>query len=152
MTIAIAWTRRIRNCEELVFVSDSRLSKDVLRRNMSAQTMDEVTLVGRVWPQTEHIEHLLQWISRAECHTIAIMNGDTPILLVSLFGEIGGMIPLVPLPDNRLPMFSDKGKVWRIALSSRELTAFSIPELVVERLKILRGGVAEDEPEPRARE
>jgi hypothetical protein len=28
MTIAIAWTRRILNCEELVFVSDSRLSKD----------------------------------------------------------------------------------------------------------------------------
>jgi hypothetical protein len=28
MTIAIAWTRRIRDCEELVFVSDSRLSGD----------------------------------------------------------------------------------------------------------------------------
>ena len=28
MTIAIAWVRRIRDCEELVFVSDSRLSGD----------------------------------------------------------------------------------------------------------------------------
>lgn len=28
MTIAIAWTRRIRDCEELVFASDSRLSGD----------------------------------------------------------------------------------------------------------------------------
>ncbi|HWE84595.1 MAG TPA: hypothetical protein VG267_06600 [Terracidiphilus sp.] len=28
MTIAIAWTRRIRDCEELVFASDSRLSRD----------------------------------------------------------------------------------------------------------------------------
>jgi hypothetical protein len=28
MTVAIAWTRRIRDCEELVFASDSRLSRD----------------------------------------------------------------------------------------------------------------------------
>jgi hypothetical protein len=28
MTIAIAWTRRIRDCEELIFASDSRLSGD----------------------------------------------------------------------------------------------------------------------------
>src|SRR6266702_6627755 len=34
MTIAIAWVRRIRDCEELVFVSDSRLSGDA--RNFDA--------------------------------------------------------------------------------------------------------------------
>ncbi|MBV8793918.1 MAG: hypothetical protein JO136_03175 [Hyphomicrobiales bacterium] len=28
MTIAVAWVRTIRNCEELVFVTDSRLSGD----------------------------------------------------------------------------------------------------------------------------
>jgi hypothetical protein len=28
MTVVIAWVRKIRNCEELVFVSDSRLSGD----------------------------------------------------------------------------------------------------------------------------
>jgi len=122
---------------------------DVLRQNMNAQTMDDVTVVGRVWPQTEHVEHSLQWIAKAECHTVAIMDGDTPMLLVSLFGEIGGMIPLAALPESRLPTFSDNGKVWRIALPSREVTIFSIPELVVERMKILRGGVADDEPEPR---
>lgn len=112
---------------------------DVLRRNMNAQTMEEVTLVGHVWPQTEHMEHVLQWIAREDCHSVAIMDGDTPMLLVSLFGEIGGMIPLAPLPAHRLPTLSDKGKVWRIALPSRELTTFSIPELVVERMKALRG-------------
>jgi hypothetical protein len=125
---------------------------DALRRNMNAETMDAVTQVGRVWPQTEHVEHLLQWCARPASHTVAIMDGDTPMLLVSLFGEIGGMIPLAPLPTDRLPMFSDNGKVWRIALPSRELTTFSIPELVVERMKILRGNAAEDEAEPTVRE
>lgn len=125
---------------------------DVLRRNMCAQSMDEVTQVGRMWPQTEQVQTSLDLIAKAECHTVAIMDGDMPLLLVSLFGEIGATIPLAPAPAYGKLTFSDKGNAWRVALPSRELTTFTILGLVEERMKILRVGAAEDEPEPRFRE
>jgi len=125
---------------------------DLLRRNMNAETMDEVTQVGRIWPQTEDVQTSLDLIAKTECHTVAIVDGDMPLLLVSLFGEIGATIPLAPAPADGKLTFSDKGKVWRIALPSRELTTFTILGLVEERMKVLRAGAPEDEPKPRVRE
>ncbi len=125
---------------------------DVLRHNMYAQSMEEVTQVGRMWPQTEQVQTSLDLIAKAECHTLAIMDGDMPLLLVSLFGEIGATIPLAPAPADGKLTFSDKGKAWRVALPSRELTTFTILGLVEERMKILRVGTTKDKPQPRIRE
>lgn len=124
----------------------------VLRRNMNAQTMEEVTQVGHMWPQTEQVQASLDLFAKPECHTVAIMDGDMPLLLVSLFGEIGATIPLAPPPAAETLRFSDKGKVWRIALPSRELTAFSILELVEDQMESMRGGTAEDEVDSTIRE
>ncbi len=106
---------------------------DVLRHNMNAETMDEVTEVGRMWPQTEQVQASLDLFAKPDSHTVAIMDGDMPLLLVSLFGEIGATIRLAPAPSDGKLKFSDKGKVWRIALPSRELTTFSILEMVEAR-------------------
>ena len=109
-----------------------------LRQNMKAQTMEEVTLPGRIWPEIEPIQGALNMIAKEEHHTLVIMEGEVPTLLVSLFGEIGAMIPLGEAPVSRLPTFSDKGAVWRIALPSRVLRKLTVPEMIEERLAPLR--------------
>jgi hypothetical protein len=111
---------------------------DWLRRNMQAQTMEDVTHRGHIWPETEPVQGALNMIAKADHHTLVIMEGEVPTLLVSLFGEIGAMIPLGQAPVGRLPTFSDKGAVWRIALPSRVLRKLTVPDMIEERLAPLR--------------
>jgi hypothetical protein len=116
---------------------------EIFRRNMNAETVDELTLVGRIWPETEHVQPALDWIAQDDAHTIAVMDGAVPTLMVSLFGKIGAFIPLQAATQVRFPMFSDKGLVWRIALPSRELATMTLPELVAQRLQALREAAIE---------
>lgn len=111
---------------------------DRLRQNMKAQTMEDVTLPGHIWPEIELVQGILSKIAKEEHHTLVIVEGEVPALLVSLFGEIGAMIPLGEAPAGRPPGCSDKGTVWRIALPSRVLTKLTILEMIEERLAPLR--------------
>jgi hypothetical protein len=111
---------------------------DRLRHNMKVQTMEDVTLQGHIWPEIEPARGALNMIAKEGHHTLVIMEGEVPMLLVSLFGEIGAMIPLGEAPAGRLPTFSDRGAVWRIALPSRELRKLTVLEMIEDRLAPLR--------------
>jgi hypothetical protein len=112
---------------------------DRLRHNMNAQTIEDVTLGGKIWPEIEPIQGVLNMIAKPDYHTLVIMEGEVPALVVSLFGEIGAMIPLGEQPAvGRLPTFSDKGTVWRIALPSRVLSKLTLLEMIEDRLAPLR--------------
>jgi hypothetical protein len=106
---------------------------DRLRENMKTQTMEDVTFRGRVWPEIGIFQGVLNMIGKEGHHTLVIMEGEVPVLLVSLFGEIGAVIPLGEAPIGRLPRVSDKGTVWRIALPSRVLTKLNILEILEDR-------------------
>ena len=116
---------------------------DRLRKNMNAEAMEEVTPYGHIWPETEPVQGALNMIAKEDHHTLVIMDGEVPTLLVSLFGEIGALIPLGEAPVGRLPTFSDRGMVWRIGLPSRVLRRLTILEMVEERLAPLRQPIRE---------
>jgi len=109
-----------------------------LRHNMKAQTMDDVMLRGSVWPAIERFQAVLKMIAKEDHHTVVIMEGEVPVLVVSLFGEIGAVIPLGQAPVDRLLTLTDKGTVWRIALPSRVLSKLTVLEMVGELLAPLR--------------
>ncbi len=111
---------------------------DRLRHSMTAQTMEDATLQGHIWPKIEPIQGALKMIAKENHHTLVIMEGEVPALLVSLFGEIGAMIILGEAPTGRMPRFSDKGTVWRIALPSRVLTQLTLLDMIEECLAPLR--------------
>jgi hypothetical protein len=77
-------------------------------------------------------------IAKEDHHTLVIMEGEVPALLVSLFGEIGAMILLGEAPAGRMPPLSDQGTVWHIALPSRALRKLTVLEMIEERLAPLR--------------
>jgi hypothetical protein len=113
------------------------------RRNMNAETMQEMTFVGRIWPETEYVQPALDWIAQEDAHTTAVMDGAVPTLLVNLFGKIGAFIPLQAVTQDRFPTFSDKGTVWQITLPSRALTTLTLPELVIQRIEAWRKAAPE---------
>lgn len=80
----------------------------------------------------------LNMIAKEDHHTLVTMDGEVPTLLVSLFGEMGAMIPLGEAPVGRLPTFSDRGTVWRIGLPSRVLRRLTALEMIEERLAPVR--------------
>jgi len=102
-----------------------------------------VTPYGHIWPETEPVQGALNMIAKEDHHTLVIMDGEVPTLLVSLFGEIGALIPLGEAPVGRLPTFSDRGMVWRIGLPSRVLRRLTILEMIEERLAPLRQPIRE---------
>lgn len=116
---------------------------DRLRGNMNAQTMEDVTHRGYIWPETEPVQGALNMIAKEDHHTLVIMDGEVPTLLVSLFGEMGAIIPLGEAPVGRLPQLSDKGTVWRIGLPSRALGTLTVLEMIEERLAPLRSPIRE---------
>lgn len=93
---------------------------------------------GHIWPGIEVVQGALNMIAKEDHHTLVIMEGEVPVLLVSLFGDIGAVIPLGEAPAGRLPRFSEKRSVWRIALPSRVLTKLNILEMIEDRLAPLR--------------
>ena len=114
------------------------ITGDRLRQNLKAQTMEDVVHPGHIWPEIELVQGVLKMIEKEKHHTLVVMEGEVPVLLVSLFGEIGAVIPLGEAPTGRLPKFSDKGAVWRIALPSRALSKLTVLEMIEERLPPLR--------------
>jgi HNH endonuclease len=105
-----------------------------LRRLTRVKSWEDVRLRGAaIWPETEPVKHSLKLISKADQHMIAILDGTPPVLLVSLFGEFGALIPLAEFPQARYPVPSGEGSVWRIELPSRRLTKLSLRELIAER-------------------
>jgi hypothetical protein len=105
--------------------------------------MEDVTPYGHIWPETEPVQGALNMIAKEDHHTLVIMDGEVPTLVVSLFGEMGAMIPLGEAPVGRLPTFSDKGTVWRIGLPSRELRKLTILDMIEEQLAPLRNPIRE---------
>jgi HNH endonuclease len=68
---------------------------EILRRHMRMVNFDDVRLPGAViFPETDSVKHLLQLIAKEDHHVIAIMDGAPPVMIVSLFGEYGAVIPL----------------------------------------------------------
>lgn len=103
---------------------------------MRVKSWEDVRLRGAaIWPETEPVKHLLQLIAKEDQYVIAILDGTPPLLLVSLFGEFGALIPLGEFPEGRYPMPSGEGSVWRIELPSRRLTKLSMGELIAERVE-----------------
>lgn len=109
-----------------------------LRRNMNAQTMEDVQAPGFIWPEIAAVERVLEMFSKTDHHTLAIMEGEVPVLIVSLFGELGAIIPLGETPAVGLPRMSDEGTVWQIALPSRSLTKRTLVQSIAEQLAHMR--------------
>ncbi len=109
-----------------------------LRQNINAQTMEDVHTPGFIWPEIAAVERVLEMFARADHHTLAIMEGEVPVLIVSLFGELGAVIPLGEAPAIGLPRMSDEGTVWQIALPSRSLSKLTLVQMIADRLAPLR--------------
>ncbi len=77
--------------------------------------------------------HLLQVIAKEDHHVIAIIDGEPPALIVSLFGEYGALLPLGALVEGRYPTTSGEGTVWSIELPSRKLSRLTMSALIAER-------------------
>jgi hypothetical protein len=105
-----------------------------LRQNLKAEEMKDIVVLGHIWPEIKAAEGALNLIAKDAHHTLAIMEGEVPVLLVSLFGDIGALIPLGEVPTGQLLRFVGEGIVWRIALPSRTLSKLTIPEVIVDRL------------------
>jgi hypothetical protein len=106
---------------------------DLLRRHMKVTTMEEVRLRGAIWPETSSVKAMIQIIAKEDHHALAIMDGEPPALLVSLFGEFDAFIPLGELAQGRYPKASSEGTVWRIELPSRKVTMLTMGNVMVER-------------------
>ena len=111
---------------------------DLLRRHMNVETLEEVRLRGAIWPETAPVKPMIQIIAKVDHHTLAIMDGEPPALLVSLFGEYDAFIPLGELAHGQYPKASGEGTVWRIELPSRKVTRLAIRDVIVERSEEVR--------------
>jgi hypothetical protein len=85
------------------------------------------------FPETDSVKGLLQVFGKEDHHVIAIMNGVPPVMIASLFGEYGAVIPLGKLSEGQNPSTTGEGTVWRIELPSRQLSRYSMSELFTER-------------------
>jgi hypothetical protein len=108
---------------------------DSLRRQMKVATMEGVNLRGAIWPETASVKAMIQIIAKEDHHVLAVMDGEPPVLLVSLFGEYDAFIPLGELGQGQYPKASGEGTVWRIELPSRNVTRLTMAEVIVEHLK-----------------
>jgi hypothetical protein len=118
---------------------------EILRRHMQVVNCDDVRLPGAaIFPETDSVEHLLQLIAKEQHHVIAIMDGAPPVMIVSLFGEYGAVIPLGELSEGQDPITTGTGTVWRIELPSRRLSKLSILELFAERSEKARRKAREE--------
>jgi hypothetical protein len=106
---------------------------ETLRRHMAIEKWEDVRLPGSVWPRTDSVKSMLQVIAKEDRHVIAIMDGDPPVLLVSLFGEYGAFLPLGELAEGRYPTTSGEGTVWRVELPDRKLSKLTMSALIAER-------------------
>jgi hypothetical protein len=107
-----------------------------LRRLLWLENAAEFQFQGAsIWPETQSAKHLLEIIAKQDHHTLAIMDGTPPVLLISLFGEIGAVIPLGEVPGAATPVTTADGRIWRIKLPSRELTRFSMGELITQAVR-----------------
>jgi hypothetical protein len=105
---------------------------ETLRRHMTVQKWEDVRLPGAVWPETESVKELLQVIVKKDHHVIAIMDGDPPVLLVTLFGAYDAFLPLGELAEGQYPTTSGEGTVWRIELPDRKLSRLTMSALITE--------------------
>jgi len=106
---------------------------ETLRRHMTIEKWEDVKLPGAIWPKTASVKSILQVIAKEDHHVVAIMDGDPPVLLVSLFGEYDAFLPLGTLAEGRLPTTSGEGTVWRIELPNRKLSKLTMTALIGER-------------------
>jgi ribosomal protein L30/L7E len=106
---------------------------DLLRRHMNIEKLEETRRHGAIWPETASVKPMIQIIAKEDHHVLAIMDGEPPVLLVSLFGEYDAFIPLGELAPGRYPKASSEGTVWRIELPSRKVTRLAIRDVLVER-------------------
>jgi len=102
-----------------------------LRRAMRAKSVGDVDLPGAaIWPETTTVKPLLQQFAKRNEHTLVILDGTPPILLVSLFGEFDAVLPTDELPSVGPPAVTGTGTVWRVELPSRRLTTCSVVEYI----------------------
>jgi HNH endonuclease len=106
---------------------------ETLRRHMTIEKWEDVRLPGAVWPETESVKELFQVVAKKDHHVIAIMDGDPPVLLVSLFGAYDAFLPLGELAEGQYPTTSGEGTVWRIELPDRKLSRLTLSTLISER-------------------
>lgn len=103
---------------------------DRMRRAMRAKSLDDVNLPGAaLWPETTTVKPLLQQFARPNEHTLVILEGAPPILLISLFGEFDAVLPMGDLVKTP-PAVTGYGTVWHVKLPSRELRTLSIAEYI----------------------
>lgn len=105
---------------------------ETLRRHMTIEEWEDVSLPGVVWPQTESVQSLLQVIAKKDQHVITVMNSEPPVLLVSLFGEYGAALRLGEPFEGLSPATSGEGTVWRIELPNRKLSRLTMSDLISE--------------------
>lgn len=116
---------------------------ETLRRHMTITSLEDVRLRGAIWPETDSVKYILQIIAKKDHHAIAIMDGEPPALLISLFGEFGAFLLLGEFTRGRHRIMSGKGAVWRIELPSRKLSRFPLIDLFAARSEEARRGARE---------
>lgn len=114
-----------------------------LRRHMTVERWEDVRLPGAIWPETDSVNRTLQVIAKEDHHVIAILDGEPPVLLVSLFGQYGALLPLGEIVEGRHPTASGEGTVWRIELPSRKLSKFAMSRLIAENCEEARSRARE---------
>lgn len=114
-----------------VFSRSPHASK--LREFLRLENAADFQLRGAaVWPQTASAKNVLQIVAKQDHHTLVILDGVPPVLLISLFGEFDAVIPLGDIPETASPVTTTDGHVWRIKLPCRKLTQFSMSDLIAE--------------------
>jgi hypothetical protein len=102
----------------------------VLRKAIHAKDIEEAGIPGaQVWPYTEAAESALAPFSREKWHTLGVVPSEPPVFVASLFGNIGALIPLAESGATNIPAISSSGRIFQIALPTREFQELTLEEV-----------------------
>lgn len=106
MTVAIAWVRKIRDCEELVFVSDSRLSGDgrILDVSPKILTLPRTDCAICFGGETEHAFPMMLQLA----------------LAIDAYGPARRSLQLSALKQHALKVFGDMAKHIKSTVRPRQ--------------------------------
>jgi hypothetical protein len=90
--------------------------------------MEGLAFPGHIWPEIDSVQSAMQIVAKADHHTIVVMEGKVPVILISLFGEIGALIPLgepIVCRCQTFKSFAIRALRWFLSTS-----ILSVPQLV----------------------
>ena len=94
---------------------------EVLRKAIRAKDASEVDIRGaQIWPNTQAVEPVLAIFRKENFHVLGILPMEPPVFFANLFADTCAVIPLGELRESTISPVPGSGRVFQIALPSRE--------------------------------